>query len=373
MNMFDYVDKFGNEPFSKKAINEVDIFLFAQFSYLNYTGIEFEKNGRKLKLKEILDAVIVRNDYDDGIAHNNALKLFKKLKNSKRYEDLTMLEYSYELDDNTQFGAVSFIVPNDRVYISYEGTDRSISGWKENFELSYRYPTHAQILATKFLNRTLSRTNKQVVVTGHSKGGNLALVSAMRSNLFRKGRIDSIYSFDGPGLKTKEFQSFEYRIIKNRLHNIVPFRSLVGMLMEQENVCAVNSNAFGIMQHDPATWIVKENGFEKRELSSASKSLSNSITRWLKKNDLEERKRIVESVFSIVEKAGIKSLTDIKDNKLKSIYSIAKTSFEFSEETRNVILDSIILLIGVVGSDAIGEKKKEIYSLYETHFKRGSK
>lgn len=367
-NIFKYIREYGEFTFDEKKVTEVDILIFSQIPYLNFEGF----------CSPSLDGTALSTLWGDakkintgtlGIAQRNAKKMLDMLSTKRRYKDLVLRDYVYYLQGGVQFGAISVVVPNDYIYVAFEGTDGTIWGWKEDFELSYTYPTGSQKMAADYLNNIIKFNGPKVVVCGHSKGGNLALVAAMNTNFVKKTRIEKIYSFDGPGLRREEFRSLNYKLTRNKLVNIIPNLSLVGVLLEQENVTVIKSNGIGIYQHDVSTWTVDRDKLKRTIQESISKTLDESISRWLYKYNYEERKEIIEGIFSILEEANIKSIYDIQENKIKSVYAILKSSIDMSKETRDVILDSMKLLVSDVGNDIVNDGKKMFHDSIDKYFK----
>ena len=367
-NIFKYIREYGEFTFDEKKVTEVDILIFSQIPYLNFEGF----------CSPSLDGTALSTLWEDakkintgtlGIAQRNAKKMLDMLSTKRRYKDLVLRDYVYYLQGGVQFGAISVVVPNDYIYVAFEGTDGTIWGWKEDFELSYTYPTGSQKMAADYLNNIIKFNGPKVVVCGHSKGGNLALVAAMNTNFVKKTRIEKIYSFDGPGLRREEFRSLNYKLTRNKLVNIIPNLSLVGVLLEQENVTVIKSNGIGIYQHDASTWTIDGDKLKRTVQDSLSKTLDESIARWLYKYNYEERKEIIEGIFSILEEANIKSIYDIQENKIKSVYAILKSSIDMSKETRDVILDSMKLLVSDVGNDIVNDGKKMFHDSIDKYFK----
>lgn len=367
-NIFKYIREYGEFTFDEKKVTEVDILIFSQIPYLNFEGF----------CSPSLDGTALSTLWGDakkintgtlGIAQRNAKKMLDMLSTKRRYKDLVLRDYVYYLQGGVQFGAISVLVPNDYIYVAFEGTDGTIWGWKEDFELAYTYPTGSQKMAADYLNNIIEFNGSKVVVCGHSKGGNLALVAAMNTKFMKKTKIEKIYSFDGPGLRREEFRSLNYKLIRNKLVNIIPNLSLVGILLEQENVTVIKSNGIGIYQHDVSTWTIDGDKLKRTVQDSLSKTLDESIARWLYKYNYEERKEIIEGIFSILEEANIKSIYDIQENKIKSVYAILKSSIDMSKETRDVILDSMKLLVSDVGNDIVNDGKKMFHDSIDKYFK----
>lgn len=364
-NIFKYITNYGNLTFEEKPITEVDILIFSQIPYIDFTSA-FETPTEEIQLADLWKKSRKNNLKTMGFGHKVAVKILDIISTKKRYKDLILKNYIYHLAKDTQFGAIQIIVPNDYTYIVFEGTDNTIWGWKEDFKLAYTYPTDSQKMASSYLNNNIKIRGPKVVVCGHSKGGNLALAASLNTNIIKKTKIHKIYSFDGPGLKEEEFRSLNYKLIRNKLVNVIPNLSLVGVLLNQENVKVIKSRGIGFYQHDVTTWITEEDHLKQAIQDKLSKRLDESISNWLSKYNYQEREEIIEGIFSIFESSGIKTFNDI--NTLEEIYKIIKSSLDMSKETRDVILTSIKLLATGLGTDIINDGKKEIQDNIEKYF-----
>ena len=363
-NLFKYIKKYGSSTFDEKEFTDIDVLIFSQIPYLDYNNV-FTSNKDEIKLSALWEESKEYNTKPVNIALRKTIKIMETISTQKRYKDLILTNYVYHVADDTQFGAIT-IKASDYSYVVFEGTDDTLNGWKEDFMLSYLYPTESQKMAIKYLKNTIKLFGPKIIVCGHSKGGNLSLVSAMKLNIFKKNKIKKIYSFDGPGLKDEEFQSLNYKLVKKKLINIIPNASLVGVLLNQENIRVIKSMGIGILQHQPTTWIINDDKFELTVQNKLSKKLDVAITKWLAKHDYKEREEIITGIFSVLENANIKKISDIKMNKLESVYNIIKSSQNMSSETKNVINTSIKLLATDFGEEIINESKKIKQSLENT-------
>lgn len=73
------------------------------------------------------------------------------------------------LDQQTQFAALTFRLPDGTLYLAFRGTDDTLVGWKECFAMSYAFPVPAQALAQDYLVQAAQRP-RRLRVGGHSKG-----------------------------------------------------------------------------------------------------------------------------------------------------------------------------------------------------------
>lgn len=358
-NIIWYINEYGDKSFDEFSLNEVDALVFSQLAYNNFKVV-LNNFDDQIILSSVYDKLIETNKEKNGISKDNGLSVLKAIKNKKRYSNIIFKYFKYVIGSDYQFGAISVIIPNNYIYINFEGTDATIPGWKEDFYFSFTYPTKSQSLAGKYVNKVLNKCNLPCIITGHSKGGNLALVGAMNTNILKKHRIHKVYSFDGPGLREKEFNSLKYKSIKDKLINIIPEQSLFGVLLNQENIVAIKSNATGIMQHSALTWRIDEDKLLRGKQSTLSINLSKAIDEWLIKYNNKEREIIIKSIFSLFEENDIKTLPELNKNKLK-ILGIIKSSFMMSKETKLVLLNCIQLLVGEITSQLVSENKKKIY------------
>lgn len=343
MNIYSYVDKYGNYTFDEVEFNEIDNAVFASLSYLNLKTIlsknkisiekvgklYFEKHSKKSK-----NVLIVRR----------AIKLLKYIQNTKRYKDLLLYNYVYKKGKDEQFCALTIEINNKLVYVSFEGTDASISGWREDFMLTYKFPVKAQIRAIDYLNRNFLFKRKKIILGGHSKGGNLALVAGMYASDIIKNKIIKIYNNDGPGLLKEQFESEEYASIKNKLVHIIPNYSIVGLLLyHDKDYIVVKAAKKGAFSHDLFTWVVKDIKFVKTELDTFYKTLSDEIIEWLKKYKLTERERFVKEMFDIFDRANIQSIVDIIENK-KLVLKIITESKELNDIDKKMFKDFLTMI-----------------------------
>ena len=205
---------------------------------------------------------------------------------------------------------MTFRIGNNTV-ISYKGTDGSYIGWIENFRLSYKFPTYTQVLALKYFKDNTTFFDKNIYLTGHSKGGNLALYSLYESNNSLYNRINKVLNFDGPGFRHDEFISEKYNERSSKIVNYIPTGSIVGVLMENNKYNVVKSSEIAWMEHDPTTWELFGEFFIEGKLSSASKKIHTASTVNTRKLDYEKVENAFEKLYPTL---GKKYDSDFKLN-----------------------------------------------------------
>ena len=368
MDVYKYIDEYGQYTFEEKEINEVDKVIFSFLSYANLEKV-FEDDevltiaeaGRQyLKLHPGKDINI--------IAVKEGNKLLKYIRNVKRYKDCLLYNYEYVGNNKVQFGVVSIEYQPFKVFVSFEGTDSLFSGWKEDFILGYQFPTLSHKMAIKYINKHFRFTNKSLILGGHSKGGNLALVAGMYARVSIKRRITEIINADGPGLLDKEFVSPRYQSIRKKYKHIMPNYSLVGLFLNHSNDYVVNSTNKGILAHNIVYWEIEEDHFVKAKLSTFSKELDVAIRRWFSKYNLEDKESFINNLDYVFKEAGITSIIDIKTKK-RSIINLITSSKDMSNHSKKLLTEFVMLIIKCFSE----VKKDEVKDLLTNMFKITSK
>lgn len=358
MTLFEYVEKYGDKSFKELKFNEIDNVILSLVSYIDFTDI-VSKSRNKIVLKEASQKYFQKHSEEEEkrniFSIRSAIKLFKKISNYERYNTLTLHNYEKIVNDNEQFGAICIDILEDLMYVSFEGTNEDIVGWKEDFLLAYKFPTASQDDAIVYLEKVVGFKNTKVIVGGHSKGGNLALVSALYSSFWVKNRIIKIYNNDGPGVLKEQLESNNFSKLKDKYVHIVPQNSIVGILLYNDNYQVITSTSIGIFAHDALSWQVDDTIFMKDKLVDKNKEFKNIFIEWLEKYNEEERKKCIDELFMILEENGINSLLDIKNDKLRSIYKIVKSSTKISSDSKKM-LSKLIILIFSDYSDIIKER-----------------
>ena len=254
---------------------------------------------------------------DERYAKENT-ELFNKMASSERFGNIRLNHY-IDLVSNKwemQFSAITAYLDDNTTHIVFRGTDESIIGWKEDFNMSFMTPVPAQVKAVDYLHYAAERIKGDFSVGGHSKGGNLAVYSAMKCSPFVRDRIKLIYSQDGPGFTRETLEDSDYGAIAERIRKYVPHSSIIGMLLQsQEEYKVIEARSVGILQHDPFNWIVEDDDFVYMDdISERYVIRDSSVNEWAKRADPEEMRTFVDKVYEVFVSAGVTDLNDFKGN-----------------------------------------------------------
>ena len=353
-NILDYLDWRGDLTFEQSPFNEVDNLILACFSYLDLDEMAEVKNGNTLSVEELFAAFSRREMKKDLKAESAFLQntpvLLEKMACAERFRKCTVGGFVNEIISSQaqQFAAVTIGLDDGTTYISFRGTDDTIVGWKEDFNLSNGVvPSHRKALG--YLETHGTYIQSMLRIGGHSKGGNLAIVSAMecKSNIFNK--IKRIDNFDGPGLRKEEYSAKKYKRIISKLNNYLPSDSFVGSLLYNSNYTYIKSNGIGIKVHYPYSWLLFGEEFIKQKASTFSSKIHDITTNGISKINQNDLQKTFDTIINYV--------IDNKKAKInfKEIYNIILNTKDIDKTTK----DYLIKILTILGNELIKPKKEK--------------
>ena len=346
-DFFDYADYYGDFTFDEKEFNEIDNVILSMLAYVDYSGIVSEGNKEKKTINEVAKEYFAKYTKKEINSHVSGMKtaidLLKAIANTKRFKDILMFNYQYDSNIESQFSAVTFYLGKRNYYVAFEGTDTLVSGWKEDFRMSYMFPVEAHKKAKKYL-RKYTFKNVKLIVGGHSKGGNLALVGSMYTNFLVRWKIKKVYSNDGQGLRKKQLESWRYRRIEKKYTHIIPDSSIVGLfLRHKKNYIVVKANMPGLISHDAKTWQIEYSTFRRAELSRFSKVFEKGFLNWLDSYSDEERELFTNNIFDILRENNIETFLQFRNN-YKLILDVIKRSKKVDPRVKDMVKDLVIVI-----------------------------
>ena len=252
----------------------------------------------------------------------------------------------FDGDEQTQFAAVTYRLPSGMLVVAFRGTDDSLVGWKEDFNMAFQYPVPAQVTAADYLARVAELwKDVPIVLTGHSKGGNLAVYAAANVPSEIQERITVVYSHDGPGFDEAFFDEDGYVRIASKIHKSVPGSSIIGMLFEtrehvEDGYTVVSSDGASIMQHFALHWQVDHGQFVQADgLTSSAQYLARTINGWMAKYDDEHRRKFIENLFAIFEAGGYDTFGDLTSHLTQSLPIMLAAARNIDVEDRDVMIE----------------------------------
>ena len=348
-NLFDYITWRGDLDFEKVPFGKIDALLLAQISYCLLDGFVSENFDEKITLKELAQRMKKAEDLEERkkigyLINKNTTDLLFEAGNSVRFGSVQVCGYKnvYNEENAEQFAAFTFFA-DKRMIISYRGTDDSIVGWKEDFNIAWQEKIPSVIEAENYLGNAAKECKNEIIVIGHSKGGHLAVAASSSAEKNVQKRIETIYNFDGPGFEKQFYESAGFLNIKEKLVSVYPELSIVGMIFyHPADLEIVKSDGVAVMEHDALSWQVCAKEVELAEdFNSKSKFFYKAFNEWAESLSKSQIEQFVKAIFSVIEASEVKSNFELMENSIvanaKMIAKYASFDRETKKEVRKVL------------------------------------
>ena len=341
MELMDYL-KWRNDVSLRAApFNEIDNVLLSYLAYADF-GELLQEEKRRVSIETCFKRFCKKHDLANVRESKHFIEraplLLEEMVRGARFRGTKVVHFREVFDKEKvqQFAALVFLLPDGTKYVSFRGTDLSITGWKEDFLMSFTAETEGAKEAVSYLNEVAACVEGDLILGGHSKGGNFAMFAAAFCDDAVKERILKVYNNDGPGFREEIVRSAAYRELLPKITNIVPQTSIIGRLLSNEAAhTVVKSTAAGIFQHDVTTWEVTKDKFVRAEPDAFSDFVEKSLGTWLETMDDEARKSLVETVFSMIEMTEAETFAEFGENLFKNTGLIIKGLGRLPKEKRS--------------------------------------
>lgn len=349
-DIFDYIRWRGDLHFSQDGFHPVDSLIFSQMAYFPMDDLWTGEENGCLNIREAFQRIKKKEENGETIPWHMEKdpKLFEAMASSARFGELVLRDFVNRIEPEAekQFAAVTVLLP-DAACVVFRGTDDTLIGWKEDFNMSFSTPVPAQTDAAKYIRRISMAVPEPLIVCGHSKGGNLAVYASLFCEETVRRRITAVYNNDGPGFDGRVVPKETFRILDGRMHTFVPQSSVIGMLMEHEkNYTVVRSRQLGIFQHDLYSWEVLGADFVRlKSTTDGSRFFDRTMKEWLLRMDSVQRETFIDTLFSVLGAAGVSTFSELKDDLLKNSGAIVKAAMRVDPKTRKVILEILSQLV----------------------------
>ena len=359
-NILDYVKWRGEININKTPFNEVDNLILSRIAYLPFDNILVK--GEKITIKEAYKRFKMLDIKKENILQKEDLDLFPLLAKSNRFSSLILSDYINKIDQQQekQFSVITIFIPDGTMYVSFRGTDKTIIGWKEDFNMTFKDIIYSQLDSVEYLEYIANKYKCKIRVGGHSKGGNLAIYSASFCKEDIQDRIIYVYNNDGPGLSDKLICKDEHKKIINRIHTFVPQSSIVGRLLNhEEKYKVVKSSQVGILQHDLYTWQLMGPQFLYVDgVTDGSEIVDKTLKRWIKEVDLEQREEFIEIMYRVISSSKAKTTQEFSSKWFENVGIVLKSYNNIDKKSKRVILNSLISLFNIAKDNMLKKNKK---------------
>ena len=344
--VMDYLRWRGDLPLARDGFNEVDNLVLCIISYLNFRRFDDLKTTDPtgaVALPEVA-ARLTEEDEQLGLSELDYIPLMRLAAETERFRDVRMFGFTHEWDEEKemQFDAVSYLLPDNTLFVSFMGTDTSLVGWKEDFNMSFLSAVPAQERAAVYSAAMAAACpNRKLRIGGHSKGGNLAAWAAIHIPAdLQKQRLLAAYNNDGPGFSHDMVETEAYRRVADKLHTYIPESSIVGVLLEHaEDYAVIDSSNRSIMQHEPMSWNVEGPRFVHLGQRSQMGKLSDDVLRqWIGSMTPQEREQFSDALFDVLSLSGkARTLDDLRAGGLAGGAALLKQYSGAGEKEKKII------------------------------------
>lgn len=342
-NLLDYLDWRGDLTFDLVPFGEIDGIILSCMSYVDLDNIVPGPGEGEIDLAAAATMFQMWQG-DPNIKRKKtfiswAPDLLLGMAVTKRYEGAVLKSYVSKVDEESelQFSAIEVVTSDGISFISFRGTDDTLIGWKEDFNMSYR-DVPADKAAVAYLNQVQEDSSGAIRIGGHSKGGHLAVYAAAFCRPEIRSRIQAIYDLDGPGVRESIYTSPELYEVAGRIHRYLPEESVIGMLLEHHaSPVILKSNEIGLMQHNPLSWQLMGNRLETvPSLGKAGTMFDAAFRQWIHNIPEEERHIFIDDIFDLIEACGADNLSDLPKKLARAPREVLEQMENFEPETKEI-------------------------------------
>lgn len=354
-NMLDYIKEFGHVSFEERAFSEIDALVLTELEYLPLEKVvPSDENGENfVTVKEIAEYM---QEHKQELFDENPMMITEErhevsqvIVDAPRFQSLKFFGVVsvWDKDTTKQFAAVTVEVEPSVRLVIYRGTDDTLIGWKEDFLMTYSPLVAAQTDAKEYLAKQASLWDGDLMISGHSKGGNLAIYAAATQVEDVQLRIVDIFCFDSPGLYRSVLETKGYQNIVPLAMRYIPQDSLVGLMLESEvPYVIVKSNATGAMQHSAMTWEIEDGQFIKMEKLTKNSQLNDqTFKKWTESVSDEELELFWNVFFELLFSVGIDTVNDLYGEFMHYVQEFLKAAGNMDEEKRELLTRIALLLV----------------------------
>ncbi len=348
-DLMDYLTWRGDLRFDQAAFCPVDGLILCCLSYVRFEGVVPGWDmPAGVPLRDAAQAFLAQPPSQRVTRVHQDEALLAAAAQTRRFADVRLCGYESRFDpqQERQFAAVTAVLPDGTAAVVYRGTDSTLVGWKEDFNMSFLPVVPAQQDAAAYLVRAAAHTAGPVFVMGHSKGGNLAVYAAASAPDALRPRIKAVWSNDGPGFGQQMLASAGYQAIAGQVQSFVPHSSVVGMLLSHEEAYrVVRSNQVGIWQHDPYSWVLRGPAFDCLDgLTRTSVLLDRTLKNWVAAMAPEQRGAMIDCIYQLFAATNAQTLSELPAAGLRNFHQVRQVWRDTTPENKRMLQHTAQLL-----------------------------
>ncbi len=358
-NLFTYIKWRGDLELSSLPFTIEDQLILATLCYVNYGA--FVSPDESISIEDASRRILAKDYQGENFRVRNDYLLVQSIVSAPRFSKLIMSDVLDKFDKgHKQFFAMTVHLDPDSLIILFRGTDNTVTGWKEDFDMAYEDEVPSQAEALRYLEMVAGKYGKRIILSGHSKGGNLALYAAANASSAVRERIVRVYNNDGPGFNEHNRIREKLEAIKEKVVTIVPESSMIGMLLDHSSDYLIVASSYRlIFQHDPYSWLFDGPHFKYVPKRSEDSILfENVISSWLKVASKREREIFVDAAYKCVSSMGIDYFAESSFEILFKAPEVIRSYQNLNSEEKKVMRKIISALVHATRLSLLAKKKE---------------
>ncbi len=360
--LYDYLDWRGDLMFTENHLNEVDALIFSILSYTDMKKL-INYGDDPVTVRE-MNKRYIKEGIDQSALVYNPAPLLDKCSSTHRFGGIEISHYVDILHDSheIQFSACTFQLNEETAFVAFRGTDNTVVGWREDFNMTAESSIPAQKHAAEYLSRDFLNKYRTIYTGGHSKGGNLAVYGSAFCIPETRKKISLVFSNDGPGFRPEIWETPEIQAILPKMKKIIPSTSVIGLLLDHvSDTSIISSTLPAFLSHDPYSWKVLGNRFvRENELSSVSKYIINVFNQWISTISDKERSEFIDTVFDTLSESGITKVGQLRHDPIKT-YTALYNAFSQSDPKKQQLVTELFARLAKTGTNtAFQELRKSL-------------
>ena len=347
-NLITYVQQYGSQTFEDKLLTDIDALVLTEIAYLPFDEIVPQSFDVTEAIsigqlgKEFAKVQEKQQEHNPFMITSERIQLLELVSKSQRYKDIKVFGFMNDIDDELtkQFAAVSYQWEEENRWIVFRGTDESLTGWKEDFMMTYSDLIPAQMDAIEYLKKQAETFSGTLNVSGHSKGGNLSLYAGAMQEEAVQNRIERIYCWDAPGVHRSILNTEGYQRVVSKAKRYIPQDSIVGLMLEsQVPYHIIESQGSGISQHSALMWNIEDDHFvELTELTKNSQLTDQTFKQWTEAVSDEDLKLFFDTFFELFFEMGVETVNDVYYNFRLYMQKFFEKAYQMDTEKREILL-----------------------------------
>ena len=349
--VLDYLAWRGDLTLDRVPFCPVDALVLSALSYVHFGSLIPGEPEPAVPLGETARRYLALPPGQRGRCRcDSDLDLLRALSASPRFASLGLSCYvsRFVPEEETQFAALAVRLGTGPAFLAFRGTDATLVGWKEDFNMSFMDLVPAQLAAAAYIRDFAGSFPGPLLLGGHSKGGNLAVAGASLCPMRVRDRVRTICSFDGPGFTDYILARPGYQELITRIRTFVPQSSVVGLLLgHEEPHTVIESNQEGLFQHDLYSWQIAGGDFIRlEEVTAGSRMMDRALKDWLAGLTNAQRETVADTLYDLLSSGDARMVREALEP--KNLAAALRTALDVPPRDLLTLASSLARLAGAV-------------------------